>query len=253
MGSTLRSPENDLAPNVSVGEPEDGLFSARDYLRVIRRRIWIVALVILAFPGIAVGLSLLQAPQYEASIKILVGQEQRESSDYNLGGDVQGLQQLTVTLSTAVSSRPLAEAVIRDLDLGITPQRFLEDRLRVEQIPETQFIDVSYTAFDAEEARDAANTVGEVFSEQVSEVSETTSGVTATVWEPAVLPATPVSPNPIRAGLLALVLGVVFGVGLAFLLEYLDDSWQSPEEVEQVSGVPALAIIPEHRLLKTRK
>jgi hypothetical protein len=38
------------------------------------------------------------------------------------------------------------------------------------------------------------------------------------------------------------------GVGLAFLLEYLDDGWRSPEEVEQISGVPTYALIPRNDL-----
>ncbi len=61
------------------------------------------------------------------------------------------------------------------------------------------------------------------------------------------------SPNPVRNGLLALAIGLMFGVGLAFLLEYLDDSWQSPEEVEQVSGVPTFGIISEFKMPKGQK
>lgn len=61
------------------------------------------------------------------------------------------------------------------------------------------------------------------------------------------------SPDPVRNGALALVLGLMLGVGLAFLLEYLDDSWRSPEEVEQVSGVPTFGVIPEFKVPKDVK
>jgi capsular polysaccharide biosynthesis protein len=36
----------------------------------------------------------------------------------------------------------------------------------------------------------------------------------------------------------------VLGTGLAFLLEFMDDSWRSPAEAEQVSGVPTFGVIP---------
>jgi capsular polysaccharide biosynthesis protein len=39
-------------------------------------------------------------------------------------------------------------------------------------------------------------------------------------------------------------MGVVLGIGLALLLEHLDDSWRSPEEMEQISGVPTFGVIP---------
>jgi capsular polysaccharide biosynthesis protein len=57
-----------------------------------------------------------------------------------------------------------------------------------------------------------------------------------------------VSPDPLRDGLLGLVLGLMIGVGLAFLLDFLDDGLKSPDEVEQVSGVPTFASIPEFKV-----
>jgi receptor protein-tyrosine kinase len=57
----------------------------------------------------------------------------------------------------------------------------------------------------------------------------------------------------VRNGLLALAVGLIIGVGLAFLLEYLDDSWDSPEEMEQVSGAPTFGIIPEIKASKSQK
>jgi capsular polysaccharide biosynthesis protein len=74
--------------------------------------------------------------------------------------------------------------------------------------------------------------------------------VTATVWEPAALPTYPVTPNFVLNTVLALILGVTLGVGLALLLEYLDDRWRSPEEAEQVVGVPVYGVVPEFKVLK---
>ena len=189
---------------------------------------------------------------YEASIKILVGQEQRSGAPSQLGSDVQGLQQLTQTVADLVSTRPVAEAVIDRLDLEVSSEGFLEN-LSVEQVANTQTIQISYTDPDPDQARLIANTIGEVFSEQVSEVSPSANAITATVWERAIAPDEPVSPDPARNGALALFLGLMLGVGLAFLLEYLDDSWRSPEEVGQISGVPTFGVIPEFKVPKEVK
>jgi hypothetical protein len=40
---------------------------------------------------------------------------------------------------------------------------------------------------------------------------------------------------------------------MAFLLEYLDHSWRSPEEAEQITGVPTVGIIPEFKILGDNK
>jgi succinoglycan biosynthesis transport protein ExoP len=61
------------------------------------------------------------------------------------------------------------------------------------------------------------------------------------VVEPATIPHRPVSPNiPLNVGLAAAV-GLTLSVSAAFLLEYLDDTIRSPEEVQAILGAPVLA------------
>lgn len=240
-------------PGVTGEEPEGYVLSFGDFFRTLRERVWIILLTVILALGVALTASLLQQPTYEASTSILVGQEQGTSTSGNLGGDIQGLEQLTQTMVEAVSSRPLAQAVIEQLGLSVTPEDFLEERLSVQQIPETQFIEVSYTDGNPERAQQVTNTMGEVFVQQVSEISPEANAVTATVWEPAAVPDEPVSPQPLLYVLVALVIGTLLGVGLALLLDNLDDSWRSPEEAEQVSGVPTFGVIPTMETTSVRK
>lgn len=225
------------------------ILSLKDLLRVVWRRLWIIALMPLLLTGAAVGFSLQQTPMYQASIQILVGQERGITSTPN---DVVGLQQLTRTMAEAINSRPVADAVIREQNLNIQPDAFLSN-MKVAQIPNTQFIKVDYEDPNPERAQRIANSIGDVFSNRISQISPSANSITATVWERAVTPNKPVSPNPVRNGLLALALGLMLGLGLAFLLEHLDDSWRSPEEVERISGVPTFGIIPEFEVLQGRK
>jgi succinoglycan biosynthesis transport protein ExoP len=62
---------------------------------------------------------------------------------------------------------------------------------------------------------------------------------------PATAADEPVEPRPVRTGAVALVVGLMFGVGLAFLFDYLDDSIKAKEDVERATpGLPVLAFIP---------
>jgi len=206
----------------------------------------------LVLAGAASAFTLFRTPTYEASIKILVGQEQGASDSYNLAGDVQGLQQLTQTLTAAVNTRPVAEAVVRQLKLPVSPESLMEG-LRVEQIPETQFIQVTYTDNNPDRAQRVANTVGEVFSTRVSKISGQTNSVSATIWEPAVVPKSPANRDLVLNVIIALMLGTVLGVALALLLEYTDDKWRSAEEVERTFGIPVLGAIPAFETSRAEK
>jgi succinoglycan biosynthesis transport protein ExoP len=60
----------------------------------------------------------------------------------------------------------------------------------------------------------------------------------------ATVPTSPASPNHLKTGLLALVVGLALGVGLAFLRERLDDSILTHHELERRLGAPVLGTIP---------
>lgn len=225
--------------------------SLGDLLQVVWKRLWVIALCAVVCVVAALAVDFARTPMYQASIQILVGQEQGDAELSSLGSDVQGLQQLTQTVAEAVATRPVAEGVIQELGLQVSADEFLS-HVNVEQVPETQFIEVSYEHPDPERAREIANATGEVFAGQVEEVSPSANAITATLWERAVTPEEPSSPDPVRDGLLALILGSMFGLGLVFLMEYLDDSWRTPEEVEYVSGRPNLGVIPTFRSRKSK-
>jgi capsular polysaccharide biosynthesis protein len=230
---------------------EEHVVSLREPLRIIRRRILLITLITGLFVAAAVGFSLLQTPVYEAKIKILVGLQRDGSVPLNLGSDIAGLQQLTLTMAEAVDTRPVAEAVTDELNLQESPEALLED-LSAQQMPNTQFIEVSYKDTNPRRAQLVVNRIGQEFSEQVSDVSPSGNGVNATVWERAITPQAPVSPKPLLNSLVALVVGGMLGLGLAFLLEHLDDRWRSPQEAEQIFGVPALGVIPSFKPFKVK-
>jgi succinoglycan biosynthesis transport protein ExoP len=64
------------------------------------------------------------------------------------------------------------------------------------------------------------------------------------VVSPAVADSVAVAPKPLRNGLLGLAVGLMFGLGMAFLYEYLDNTLKSSEEVEKVFSAPVLGTIP---------
>lgn len=69
----------------------------------------------------------------------------------------------------------------------------------------------------------------------------------------AVAPTTPIGPQRLRNIFVGLLVSLVAGIGLAFLLDYLDDSVRTSDDVSRLLGLPTLALIPHHASSDGRK
>ncbi|MBE3112193.1 MAG: hypothetical protein IMZ46_17090, partial [Acidobacteria bacterium] len=68
------------------------------------------------------------------------------------------------------------------------------------------------------------------------------------VVDRARVPVRPSSPNKRRNLILALILGLGGGVGLALLFDFLDNSVKTSEDVERYAGLPTLGVVPKFSL-----
>jgi succinoglycan biosynthesis transport protein ExoP len=78
----------------------------------------------------------------------------------------------------------------------------------------------------------------------VSKELESLKASNISVVDSASAPKKPVSPDKTKNLVLALLFGLFGGVGLCFLLDYLDNTVKGPEEVEKLAGLPSLGVIP---------
>lgn len=81
---------------------------------------------------------------------------------------------------------------------------------------------------------------------KMKEQSVTEEIRTVNVWvvEKAERPTSPVKPRKLLNILLGLIVGLFGGVGLAFFIDYLDNTIKSPDDVESRLGVPLLGVVP---------
>jgi len=76
------------------------------------------------------------------------------------------------------------------------------------------------------------------------------------VSDPATVPSSPFSPDVSRNVALAGVLGLIFGIGLVYLLQYLDTKVRDETDLTESTGLPNLAMVPVYgdaKLVKGRR
>jgi capsular exopolysaccharide synthesis family protein len=71
----------------------------------------------------------------------------------------------------------------------------------------------------------------------------------AELVQPAELPTSPSSPKPARNTVLGAIVGLLLGIGLAFLFERLNRTLRDPEEAQEAFDLPVLATVPESKAI----
>lgn len=185
--------------------------------------------------------SMRQTNIYQASVTVLVGQNQGLAENLNL---TTALQEVAISMSKMITTRTVAEKVVGDLNLEKSPDEVM-GQISAQPVGKTQLIEIVVTDTDPVAAARIANGVGAAFSELIGRMDSSRSGLTAQVWQGATVPGVPVSATKTRNGILAMLLGLGAGVVVAFSLDRINTRWRSTEEVEETMNLPVLGSIPQ--------
>jgi len=217
---------------------EQDVIDLREYLGIIRRRFWAIVLVtVVAVATSGIISYFFIEPVYSASTSLMVIKKDSPTIDYST---LLMNQQLVKTYGEIAKSRTVAEHVIADLGLSMTAAE-LQGSIHVNAVRDTQLIQISVDSTVPAQASLIANAVAKDFIHQVVQIMKVEN---VQVVDPAIEPTTPVKPRPKLNMAVAGVLGVMVGVGLAFLLEYLDNTLKTAEDVRRHLDLPVLGTIP---------
>ncbi len=224
----------------------------RDYLQLLRRR-WISILLITVIAGAAAaGLTALQTPQYSSSARLFVTTAQSSDSSLLQGGQFSA--QRVKSYANLIGSRELAQRVITDTGLKLTPET-LAAQVSATAVVDTVNLDITVTDDDAHQAQLITQSYAEQLTDLVRELEtptgETQAPIKATIVDAASYSSAPVSPRPKRNIALGLVLGAMLGFGLAVLRNALDTRIRNADELAEAVEGTVLGTIGFDQTIKT--
>lgn len=219
-------------------------FDLRAYARTLFKRKWYAAAVLIVFILFGVLITARAPKLYETRTTLLVGERQVAIEQAREGLFVRNLSfGLMKTYAELVKSRSVAQQAIANTGLPVTPFQ-IRSGLEARVLLDTQIIEVTYRGRDPARVQRIANAVTSAFVDQIEQIeSAGTPAVEVSIVDQAEPPDRPVSPNPLRNLTLAVALGLLAGIGLAFFVDHLDVSVKTREEVEAL-GFSVLGVIP---------
>jgi capsular exopolysaccharide synthesis family protein len=178
-----------------------------------------------------------QAPVYRATTLLVVDQNSQKGDPYtNLLASNQAVQ----TYLNLIKTPPVVDQAAQQVG-GVSGSTLLANLHVSNPGISTQILEIQVDNTSPHRAAALANAVASSF---ISVQSSQVGGATVHVFETAVPPTTPDHPSPkLYAGIGALA-GILLAVGLVLLMELLDDRVRSAADVEQTTGLPLLATVP---------
>jgi capsular exopolysaccharide synthesis family protein len=224
----------------------------RSGLRLLRDS-W---LLILAATVIAVATAGIvtsnQTPQYSSRVTFFISawaDPEDPASAYQ--GSLLSEQKVK-SYAELLRTRAVMDGVIDDLSLDLSADE-LSAKVATTVVPDTSLLEATVTDPSPETAQEIARSIGDQFTTIVPTLESPSNtgraAVNVAVVNDAELATVPVSPRPVRNLMLAGIIGLLAGVGLAAARRTLDTTIKSAEDLERLAGAPTLGTLAADRKL----
>lgn len=217
-----------------------------DILEIIKKR-WrpVVFTMLILTIVVAIMSFFIIPPKYEANTKVFIGKENSGDRNYN-DNDVQMYQKLLKTYAEVIMTNDLIENSLKEKNIDLESEKILKS-LIVTPRADTQILEIKYRNKDKVLARDVVDSITDEF---IKTSKELIPNGTVKIVESVKIPKKSVSPNKKVNISIAFILGIIIGTGIAFLLEYLDNTFKDKEDLEKMLGLAVIGIIPNEDGIK---
>ncbi|MFD1772540.1 YveK family protein [Paenibacillus rhizophilus] len=218
----------------------------RDYFRIIRKRLWLIVGIVILACGIAGIYSVyIKNPVYEASTKIIVNQTPNQSAVAQLDlNQINTNIQLINTYKEIIKTPAILDIVASKYpQFDLTTDELMK-KVNVSSVNNTQVMTLVVRDNSYSKAAEVVNAISLVFKQEIPDLFnvQNVSILNEAKVNPIQAPG-PVEPNVMLNLAIAFVVSLMIGLGIAFLLEYMDDTLKTEADIEQVLGLPTLAMI----------
>lgn len=218
----------------------------QEYLRILRRRGWVIVAAVVLAAVAAYGVSYIQEDIYRATVNVSTVPAR---PDWGLGNTAKDLMRNFVA---NIQTPEVAQRVISRAQLDMNPYDLLAD-LQVEPDSSTFTVKIQARNRDGEVAKLIALTVADEFVEERTAYyaqQDKRDRIEVKIRSRAI-GYDQIQPKPLVNAIAGSVLGLLFGIGIVLLLTWMEaDLLRTPAAVERALGLAVVGAIPpgtQHR------
>lgn len=221
---------------------QEQTISLQELLQVLKKRLFLIITITLAAVAVSAAVSyFVLTPVYEVKTTMMAyGADKKLESDSNSLTEIQTNLKLINTYNDLIKSDKILEKVLNELELDMTMGQ-LAKKINVSNNKESHVIYISVKDTDPYRAAEIANMTAQIFEKEIQQ--EMNASIKQ--WSKAKVSENqaPVEPKPLLNIAIAAVIGLMLGVGLAFLLEFLDNTIKTEQDIENTLELPVIGVI----------
>lgn len=207
-------------------------------VRALIKRIWVILITAVLAACLMAGYTYFRiAPTYSSTSMMLVLTKETTLTSLT---DLQIGSQLTKDYSVLITSRPVLEKVIENLELKMN-YKALKGKISINNPEDTRLLFITATMNNAKQAKAVVDELSIVASEFIGDKMEVTPPKIVEEGENGVKTGPSITKNAI----MGFVIGAFVVCAIIVVLELLNDTIQKEEDIERYLGVPTLAMIPD--------
>lgn len=215
-----------------------------ELIQILKKKALLIIMTTIAGIGLAAGVTFFMlTPIYDSAAQLIVQNKQAEGT--NLQNDINGNVMLINTYKDMIKGDIVIDAVQKELQKEYQftySNSELKAIIEVEQAQNSQMFRIIAKSPEPRKAATIANVTAGIFQKKAEDVLEVSK---VTITSKGVVPSKAIFPNNKLNLLIGAVLGMMFGVGLAFLIELLDKTVKDERFIAESLALPILGQVSE--------
>ena len=182
-------------------------------------------------------------PEYKSSVTILLVADENKTDKSLTQTDVNLNNGLISTYSSIAKSSSILQKTIQNLNLDI-PVSKLEQNVEAKQIDNTQFLEISVKNESPERAKNIANELAEVFTEQIKEIYNLQN---ISIVDKAETEENPCNINHMKDMIIFGFAGIVLSIIIVMIIYMFDDTIKDQKDIEKNIKLRTIGTLPVDR------
>lgn len=214
-----------------------------EFFDVIKRKYKLIGIITAVFVIVSIILSFFViTPKYQVEEKLFVGKAESKINHSYDNNEIQMYQNLLSTYSDVIMTDDLVQTALNEAGINLKAKNVIKN-LEVTPKVNTQIIDITYKDTDPQRAVNIIEGITKVFIKKSKELIPNSN---VQVIERANYPINPVSPHKTLNIIIAFILGILVGIGIALALEFMDNTFRNKEDLEKSLGLPVIGAIIDY-------